>query len=146
MNMAASRKMLASVVACATLLALSVPAGAASESSAVIVDLGPSAVVIQPALLPHFDRMTLRIVDGAGQFVVDTFSLGEPISWVPGPDARDGHYRYEAVVITRDPALAHTGQDDNSPGGVAAWRRSGTFRVMGGVIVPPPSRPLRRGR
>jgi hypothetical protein len=125
----------------ALLTLLAVPAAIARDAGAVVVEVGAGGLVLRPAPVAHFERMTVRVA-GPGGLVLDAASAGEPVAWAPGPDAPDGHYRYEAVVVTRDPALAHAGQDENDPGGVAGWRTTGSFRVSGGVIqpVPPPRR------
>lgn len=137
------RSRLRAILVAGALLLVVAPAATARDDGAVIVEVAAVGLVLRPAPVAHFERMTVRVA-GPGGLVLDAVSAGEPVAWAPGPDTPDGHYRYEAVVVTRDPTLAGTGQDENDPGGVAGWRTTGSFRISGGVIQAPPAPGRRR--
>jgi hypothetical protein len=121
------------------LVGLLATAGMAQESPAVTVLLQPTVIMITPGRVSHFAAMTVRIVDSTDRVVLDAQSSGEPVVWAPAPGAPGGHYRYEAVTVTRDASRVDAGEDENNPGGVALLRRAGSFSVSGGVISAPTS-------
>jgi hypothetical protein len=117
----------------------------ARDSTAVIVSLTSDGITVEPASVPNFQGMRVRIISPGGYLVLDEESIGEPVTWLPAPGTPDGFYRYEAVVVTRDERLLYAG-DDNSPAGLEQHRASGSFVVTGGQISPPRRRASGHGR
>ncbi|MBM4258386.1 MAG: hypothetical protein FJ147_21120 [Deltaproteobacteria bacterium] len=123
----------------------SLPARSWSQTTEppALVRITPSLVHIEPGKVPHVVAMTVKIVDPADHFVVDTHTKGEPVQWLPHTAKVDGYYRYEVWVTWQEPTggTASSSTEKGEQAGRRSDRVWGGFTVQSGVITLPAEEP-----
>lgn len=120
------------VVAMATVLSAGLMVAQPALGADVAVDA--SGLSIAPGAVANFEAMNVRIAGPTGDLVLNQRSTGDAVYWSAG-GMPDGEYRYEAVVLSYDPA-ADTGEEDGDTG-ERLERTWGSVEVKDGAIVLP---------